>query len=184
MLHPSTPDTAARDPLTKAGTDLSAVELHSILELRTAVFVVEQDCPYQEVDGLDLRADTWHRWWTDREMGKETSSGMAEVDTDIVAYLRVLSEPDRFRIGRVVTRADRRGRGLSAALVADTVQWLIDRQDVARKSVVLSAQSHLVGFYREHGFSATGSEFTEDGIPHIPMARRLSTGSTMANGSR
>ncbi len=170
--------------MTKSGSALSAPELHSILELRTAVFVVEQDCPYQEVDGFDLLSGTWHRWWTDREMAAGTDEATAGTDIDIVAYLRVLCEPDRFRIGRVVTRADRRGWGLSAALVADTVRWLHHKRDATRDSVVLSAQSHLVEFYREHGFSVTGSEFMEDGIPHVPMARPLNVGSDPATRSR
>lgn len=182
MRHLSTRHGPARSPVTKAGTALTTAELHSILHLRMAVFVVEQDCPYQEADGFDLRADTWHRWWTDGEKG--TEEGTTELGSEIVAYLRVLSEPDRFRIGRVVTRADRRGRGLSAALVADTVQWLAERQDAARESVVLAAQSHLVGFYREHGFAATGSEFTEDGIPHVPMTRPLIAGTIPPHGGR
>lgn len=158
---------------------LSAAELHSILELRTAVFVVEQACPYQELDGLDLRADTWHRWWADHHIGEEA----VEADSGVVAYLRVVSEPDRFRIGRVVTRADRRSRGLSAALVADTVQWLSGKHARTMDSIVLSAQSHLVEFYRTHGFTPNGSEFLEDGIPHVPMARPLTAGTTPPSGN-
>lgn len=169
--------------MTKSGSALSAPELHSILKLRTAVFVVEQDCPYQEVDGFDLLSDTWHRWWTDRGMAAENDDAAVGPDVDIVTYLRVLCEPDRFRIGRVVTRADRRGWGLSAALVADTVQWLHHKRDPTRDAVVLSAQSRLVEFYRDHGFSVTGSEFMEDGIPHVPMARPLTAGSNPSTRS-
>ncbi|MDH4364076.1 MAG: GNAT family N-acetyltransferase, partial [Acidimicrobiia bacterium] len=91
----------------RLGPELTAAELHAVLALRVAVFVVEQACPYPEVDGRDLDATTGHRWLAD--------------GTGIACYVRTLHEPSdsgAVRIGRVVTRADRRGEGLAAHLLA------------------------------------------------------------------
>src|SRR5947199_7435359 len=86
------------------GSELTAAQLYDILELRVEVFVVEQECPYPELDGRDLPDSTIHLWYT--EDGKP------------LAYLRILTDPDGgpARIGRVVTAKEHRGRGLSARL--------------------------------------------------------------------
>lgn len=126
--------------------------LHDIVRLRVDVFVVEQACPYPELDGRDVEAATEHVWTTD-------GGGVS-------AYLRVLAEPDGSRrIGRVVTRADARGSGLSARLVADVVARHAD------VPLVLDAQAYLTRFYAGFGFVASGPEFLEDGIAHVPMLR-------------
>lgn len=131
------------------GPALSLDELYAILMLRSAVFVVEQDCPYLDADGRDLEAGTLHLWLTE---------GVA-----IVAYLRVLTEPEGgSRIGRVVTAATHRGRRLAGRLLEVALEG-------AEGPVVLSAQSHLTSLYRRHGFAPDGPEFLEDGIPHTPM---------------
>ncbi|HET7326865.1 MAG TPA: GNAT family N-acetyltransferase [Nocardioidaceae bacterium] len=132
---------------------LSATELHGLLRLRIDVFVVEQHCPYPELDGRDTDPDTLHLWTAD-DSGSPT------------AYLRVLAEADgSVRIGRVCTRADRRGGGLAAQLMGHVLQQNEEHR------VVLDAQSHLRGWYERFGFTASGPEFIEDGIPHTPMAR-------------
>ncbi len=136
----------------RSGPELSAAELHAVLALRVAVFVVEQACPYQEVDGRDLEPGTTHRWVAD-------SAGVA-------AYLRTLAEPDgTLRIGRVVTRPDARGQGLAARLIAGVLA------DHPAATTVLSAQSHLQSWYDGFGYEADGPELLEDGIPHRPMRR-------------
>ena len=141
--------------------DLDPLVLHDIVRLRVDVFVVEQACPYAELDGRDVEPGTEHVWTTD---GRGVS-----------AYLRVLSEPDGARrIGRVVTRADARGAGLSARLVADVVARDGDAP------LVLDAQAYLTGFYSGFGFVATGPEFSDDGIPHVPMLRDPSTSGMVA----
>lgn len=120
-----------------------------------AVFVVEQECPYQEVDGRDLDADTLHMWIED--------------DDGIAAYIRILADPDHgseaVKIGRVVTRSDCRGRQLSASLIRSALQELPGAESR------LEAQSHLVGYYRTFGYEPSGPEYIEDGIPHTPMTR-------------
>lgn len=131
------------------GPELALTALYEILTLRCAVFVVEQDCPYLDLDGRDLEPSTVHLWLTD--------------GAEVAAYVRVLAEPDGgSRIGRVVTAPAHRGQHLSARLLE---QALV----IAARPVVLAAQSHLVGLYARHGFLVDGPEFLEDGIPHTPM---------------
>lgn len=140
----------------RSGPDLSAAELEAVLALRVAVFVVEQACPYQEVDGRDLEPGTTHRWLAD--------------DGGVAAYLRTLQEPDgTLRIGRVVTRPDARSRGLAAQLLTGV---LADHPDVP---TVLAAQSRLRAWYEGFGYAVDGPEFLDDGIPHLPMRRPPAT---------
>lgn len=123
--------------------------LHAILALRCAVFVVEQGCPYLDVDGRDPAAT--HHW-------------VEEEDGAVLAYLRVLPDPQGARIGRVVTAPVARGRGLAARLMEIALAE-------APGVVVLDAQAHLAGWYTGFGFARSGPEFMEDGIPHVPMRR-------------
>jgi ElaA protein len=141
---------------------LDASTLYRILALRSAVFVVEQDCVYLDPDGRDLEPDARQVW--------------IERDGDVVATLRLLVEPGvdfagsgtdaPIRIGRVATRADCRGAGLAAALVRRALQLCEERV------VVLSAQTYLADWYARFGFVIDGPEFLDDGIPHVPMRRR------------
>ena len=130
--------------------ELSAAELHDILKLRIDVFVVEQRCPYPELDGRDDEWGTCHAWILD--------------EAGLCAYARLLDDGDARRIGRVATRGDARGGGLAGVLV----DHLIEATD---GPWVLAAQTHLEGWYRSRGFAAEGPEFVEDGIPHVPMRR-------------
>ena len=138
-LHSST--VAAVDP----------VVLYEILRLRVDVFVVEQDCPYPELDGRDLEPTTRLLWSSDDDDGRVT------------ATLRVLNDGDDRRIGRVATAAAARGRGLAADLMRAAVASCEGRL------VRLDAQAHLSGWYARFGFVVDGDEFVEDGIPHLPM---------------
>jgi ElaA protein len=136
-----------------AWAELDPATLHEIVRLRVDVFVVEQSCAYPELDGRDTEPGTEHVWVTLPE-------------TPVAAYLRVLTEPDGVRrVGRVVTAPAARGRGLAALLVSD----VLDRHGGA--PVVLDAQAHVAGWYARFGFTPTGEEFLEDGIPHVPMRR-------------
>ncbi|HEY3501576.1 MAG TPA: GNAT family N-acetyltransferase [Actinocatenispora sp.] len=132
--------------------ELTPTELYAILRLRVDVFVVEQTCPYPEVDGRDTEPDTVHLWY--------------ERDGAVAAYLRVLAEPGGgARIGRVCTAADARGAGLAGRLMEVAVAEIGDRP------IALGAQSHLTGFYGRYGFRPAGPDYVEDGIPHTPMSR-------------
>ncbi|MFN0029791.1 MAG: GNAT family N-acetyltransferase [Acidimicrobiales bacterium] len=136
---------------------LSPTVAYRLAALRSEVFVVEQDCPYLDLDGRDLEPDARQCWI---ETGPDTP----------VALLRVLGEPDGdglgrpvLRIGRVVTAPDHRRRGLAAVLMAHVLR--------GEGPFVLDAQSHLADWYGRFGFIATGGEFLLDGIPHLPMRR-------------
>lgn len=140
----------------RLGPELTAAELHAVLALRVTVFVVEQACPYPEVDGRDLDPTTGHRWLAD--------------DAGIACYLRTLRDPadaGAVRIGRVVTRADRRGEGLAAQLLAG----VLADTDAAGQPTVLAAQTRLRAWYQGFGYDVSGPEFLDDGVPHLPMDR-------------
>ncbi|CAM3171666.1 Putative N-acetyltransferase YjcF [Stackebrandtia soli] len=134
-------------------TELTAQALYAILRIRVNVFVVEQRCPYPELDGRDTEPGTRHVHISE--------------DGTTVAYLRVLTEPDgSFRIGRVCTDRHRRGEGLAGALMREALAYCGDTSTVR-----LDAQASVAGFYRSFGFVIDGDEFVEDGIPHVPMTR-------------
>lgn len=130
--------------------------LHDIIRLRVDVFVVEQDCPYPELDGLDL--DAWH------VMGRKA-------DGSVVAYARILppDEDGMPHIGRVVVAPGHRGRGLGHRLMEETLEAL-GRLHGSRRSA-LAAQAHLQDFYRRSGYVSKGPEYMLDGIPHVDMVR-------------
>lgn len=135
--------------------DVDPRTLHDLVQLRVDVFVVEQNCPYRELDGRDVEPETEHLWTAD-------SAGPT-------AYLRILSESDgSARVGRVCTRAEARGQGLAARLMDAVLERAGDRV------IVLAAQEYLTGWYGRFGFTATGAPYLEDDIPHVPMRREPS----------
>ena len=141
--------------------ELTTTELYELLRLRCDVFVVEQACAYPELDGRDTEPATGHHWITD-----EAADAVAG-EPVIVAYLRTLVEGDgTTRIGRVVTAPSARGRGLAALLVEHV-------GTVTAGPITLDAQSYLTDWYRDLGYEVDGPEFVEDGIPHVPMRRRM-----------
>jgi ElaA protein len=135
--------------------ELDAATLYELLRLRVDVFVVEQACPYAELDGRDLQDGTRHYWLT-----PDGSRG------PVLGCLRVLSEPDgEARIGRVCTVRSARGRGLSRQLLTAVLT------DLGDQPCVLDAQAHLADLYRGFGFVTTGPSYDWDGVPHLPMRR-------------
>ncbi|RIV40909.1 GNAT family N-acetyltransferase [Micromonospora radicis] len=132
--------------------DLDARTFHDLLRLRVDVFVVEQECAYPELDGRDVEPGTRHLWLAH--------------DGAPLAYLRILADPGGVaRIGRVVVAPSARGSGHAGRLMTAALA------EVGDGPCVLDAQSHLVGFYARHGFTVSGPEYVEDGIPHTPMRR-------------
>jgi predicted GNAT family N-acyltransferase len=129
--------------------ELTPLLLHDLLRLRVDVFVVEQQCPYAEIDGRDAEPTTWHLWH--------------EVDGRVLSTVRLLQDADGARVGRVATSAAARGQGLAARLVRHAVAL------AGPQPVRLDAQAHLRGWYERLGFAVTGPEFVEDGISHVPM---------------
>ena len=137
---------------------LSAHQLHDIYKLRSAVFVVEQNCAYQDVDDKDL----------------EAHHVVCYQDGDLIAYSRLLppgiSYPEP-SIGRVVVRSDHRRRGLGEELMRFSLDAC--KQLFRAEQVVISAQCYLESFYENLGFVAEGEPYPEDDIPHRRMRLRF-----------
>lgn len=135
---------------------LSAREVHDILRARAAVFVVEQACAFQDVDGAD--PESWHLF--------------AAAGGEVRAYCRLVPAGVKFAepsIGRVVTAQAARGTGLGRALMREALaraQALWPGQ-----AIRIGAQLHLERFYGEFGFARASEPYDEDGIPHIEMLR-------------
>lgn len=146
-----------------APAELDAATLYRILRLRVDVFVVEQQCPYPELDGRDLEPGTRWLWAAD--------------GGEVLATLRILREDARTaRIGRVATARSARSTGIATMLMRRALQ-LLDAEAAAAGglAVVLDAQSPLAGWYQRFGFELAGEEFVEDGISHLPMRRPSKT---------
>ena len=134
--------------------ELSTEELYAILQLRSEVFVVEQNCVYQDIDGKDEKAL--------HVIGVKNS--------EIVAYTRCFKPGDYFNIasiGRVVVRKDQRGKGLAHQIMKRSVEVIINKYNT--KTMKVSAQTYLKDFYESHEFFQEGEAYLEDGIPHIAM---------------
>jgi ElaA protein len=135
-----------------SGDEITVAQLYPLLMLRSAVFVVEQESLYQDLDGRDLLPTTVHLWWQPAD----------EPD----GYLRLLRDPDgRHRIGRVCTTKQARGNGLGALLMKSAMERVGD------EPAVLEAQTYAQRFYGRFGFESTGDPYLEDGIEHITMVR-------------
>src|SRR3954468_7433775 len=131
--------------------ELSPFEVYGLCRLRVDVFVVEQECPYPELDGRDVEPATVHLW--------------LESDGEIAATIRVLTDGASRAIGRVATASAFRGRGLAAQLIEEGIALCGDAP------ITLGAQAHLEGWYERFGFRRSGPGYVEDGIPHVPMRR-------------
>lgn len=129
--------------------------LYRLLQLRTDVFVVEQQCAYPELDGRDLEAGSLMLW--------------ASEDEAVVATLRILRDPDALRIGRVAALPSHRGSGIAGRLFRRALDECAGIAPAL--PIVLDAQQPLEAWYGRFGFERTGEAFLEDGIPHVPMRR-------------
>lgn len=137
--------------------ELTPRQLYDLLQLRSDVFVVEQACVFLDLDGRDHEPDAEHLWIDD--------------DRGVAAALRLLREDgDRWSIGRIVSRADARSRGVAATLVRAGLARLDER---GCRTVDIGAQAQLAGWYRGLGFEQHGPRYLEDGILHLPMRREL-----------
>ena len=136
--------------------ELTVEELADIYKLRVSVFVVEQNCPYQEVDDADRAA--YHVWLQD--------------EGGIEAYARVLPKGIAFptaAIGRVI--AVKRRCGLGSRIVAEAIRTAKEKLDA--DVITIEAQVYARALYEKAGFRQTSEEFLEDGIPHIQMQLKL-----------
>ena len=130
--------------------ELSNEELYKILKARQDVFVVEQECPYHDIDGADM--DALHVFIEDKN--------------NVLAYLRAIrKDTDTIQMGRVLTL--QRGEGLGKEILKAGIQQIIRNYDPQR--IYIEAQSYATGFYEQEGFVICSEEFLEDNIPHVGM---------------
>lgn len=131
--------------------ELSLKELYEILRLRVEIFVVEQDCVYQDLDGKDY--DSYHLFIKDND--------------NIIAALRILDENVAYpenAIGRLVVEKNSRGRGLSRKMMLKAMDFIVN--DLKKDSIRLSGQAYLCEFYTSLGFERVSDSYLEDGIRH------------------
>jgi len=135
---------------------LSARELYDLLQLRSEVFVVEQNCVYQDIDGKDQKA--LHL--------------IGEVEGEIVCYARLFKTNDYFEeasIGRVVVKQTYRDKKLGHILMREAI--IVMKKHFDATKITISAQLYLKKFYESHGFIQTSEMYLEDDIPHIQMKK-------------
>ncbi|NFS08627.1 GNAT family N-acetyltransferase [Clostridium botulinum] len=134
--------------------ELSVEEMYEILRVRDQVFIVEQECPYQDIDSKDKNA--YHL--------------IAHDNDAIIAYLRILEKGvsyDEISIGRVLINKDYRGKGLARKLMLKAIEFI--ENNMNEKEIKISAQAYLLDFYRSLGFNEVSEIYLEDNIPHIDM---------------
>lgn len=141
----------------KSFEEITTSELYEIIKARVDIFVVEQNCPYPDLDGYDQKAI--HLW--------------AEQDNTVLAYCRIFDREIKYNetsIGRVLTSEKGRGKNLGKQLIKYAVETIENRFKTSE--VRISAQDYLLKFYSDFGFQDTGKKYLEDNIPHTEMFRK------------
>ena len=142
--------------IVKRFIELTTEELYSILQLRSEIFVVEQDCVYQDIDNKDQKA--FHV--------------IGVKDDQLIGYARLFDSGDYFdlpSIGRILIKKEQRKFKYGYDLVKESIIYI--EQNFTERSIVISAQTYLTKFYNSLGFIQQGEGYLEDGIPHIKMIR-------------
>ena len=140
--------------IAKTFYELDTEDLYQILRLRSEVFVVEQDCVYQDIDNKDQKAI--HLYYKE--------------NNEIVAYTRIFKAGHYYEnpcIGRVVVSKKNRGKDLGKKIMIDSIEYI--KQNINGEKIELSAQKYLDKFYKDLGFYSKGEQYLEDGIPHQRM---------------
>ncbi len=140
----------------KTFQEFSVEELYELLALRSEVFVVEQDCVYQDIDGKDLKA----------------IHVLGYKDEQLVAYTRCFDKGyyfDQASIGRVIVKQGHRKYGYGHVIMEASIKEIEERFNTS--NIKISAQQYLIQFYESHQFKQVGEGYLEDGIPHIAMIR-------------
>jgi|TARA_B110000971_G_C20014796_1_gene503408 ElaA protein len=138
--------------------ELTTNQLYNILKLRAEVFVVEQNCAYQDLDNKDNKA--LHL--------------IGEINNEIIAYTRIFKKGDYFTnssIGRVLVKKEFRKKELGKAIMEKSIE--IIKKNTKEEKIEISAQKYLTKFYKDLGFKKTGKEYLEDNIPHIKMILKI-----------
>ena len=134
----------------KLFSELTTTELYEILKARAEIFVVEQNCVYQDLDGRDY----------------ESLHIFQEEDGKVTAYLRAfLKDDSTVQVGRVLTL--RHGTGLGGRLLEEGIRIISERMKPER--LYVEAQCYAIGYYEKAGFRVCSDKFLEDGIPHVRM---------------
>lgn len=136
----------------KEFTELTTEELYEILKLRAEVFVVEQNCPYQDLDDKDQ--SSYHLFLED--------------NGQIIAVLRILPENVAYKemaIGRLIVKKSYRGKGISRKMMARAMEFITE--DLGKEKIRLSGQAYLSDFYQSLGFEKVSEMYLEDGIEHF-----------------
>lgn len=134
---------------------LTQIELYEILKLRNDIFIVEQNCPYHDIDGYDPQA--YHLFGKDAE-------------GHVCGCLRILNPGQTFEeaaIGRLVVRTDQRHTGIARRMVNRAIAFM--QQELSETRIKIEAQEYLLRFYTSVGFQPCSEMFLEDGIPHVVM---------------
>lgn len=147
----------------KTFEELTNKEIHRIYKERTAVFVVEQNCAYQEVDDTDLTSIHFFK----------------QIDDTLTAYARVIIEPTGTRIGRVLVPKEQRKKGLGRELMTVVLDYI--DQSYPKLTIQAQAQAYLQPFYASFGFQPISEIYLEDNIPHIDMVRDSQGAQTNTN---
>ena len=136
----------------KRFNEIDSKTLHNIFLLRSEVFIVEQECAYQDIDGKDFKSI--------HIIGKHKG--------EIIAYSRIMSLNNEFcSIGRVLVKKELRKKGIGIKLMTKTIEEATSEYN--SRKIKISAQEYLKNFYTNLGFKHTGRCYLEDGIPHIEM---------------
>ena len=144
-----------RPVIIKSFEELNKAEFYQIVQLRIEVFIVEQNCPYPDLDGKDQEAQ--HMWIEDKG--------------EIVCYLRINPAGSRFAepsLGRIVTKKSHRKQGLAEVLINKAINLVCEKES---RAIRISAQCYLEKYYEKFGFLKASEEYLEDDIPHIEMLR-------------
>ena len=138
--------------------ELGADRLYEILKLRSEVFVVEQNCAYQDLDNKDQIA--LHL--------------IVEENDKVIGYTRIFKSGDFYKnssIGRVLVKKEHRGKDLGKKIMKKSIDQI--KKDPLEKKIELSAQKYLLKFYLDLGFKKIGEEYLEDNIPHVKMILKI-----------
>tara|TARA_B000000477_G_scaffold111826_1_gene106215 strand:+ start:386 stop:844 length:459 start_codon:yes stop_codon:yes gene_type:complete len=139
----------------KKFSELSTEEIYNILKLRSEVFVVEQNCVYQDIDEKD----------------KKATHLFIEKNNEIIAYTRIFKKGDYYEenpsIGRVVVSKKERGKKLGKEIMLNSIEFI--KKELEGRKIELSAQKYLDKFYKDLDFYSEGEDYLEDGIPHQRM---------------
>ena len=143
----------------KKFSELSTEEIYNILKLRSEVFVVEQNCVYQDIDEKDQKA----------------THLFIEKNNEIIAYTRIFKKGDYYEenpsIGRVVVSKKERGKNLGKEIMLNSIEFI--KKELEGRKIELSAQKYLDKFYKDLDFYSEGEDYLEDGIPHQRMFYNL-----------